>query len=356
MHNLSLFKKVSIVDKFNFYEYLSVMLDGGVSISETLDSVSSKLKNQFFREKVKEIKTYVSSGDSLSKSMKKVPQIFTSGEVSIIESWETTWKLSASLWNLAESLRKTHDLRSKIKSALTYPTIIFSFLILALIIVLTYVIPAVSQLFITSEVELPLATQALVGVSNFVIYNWIYLVFFFVVFLVFFYWYKNSEKWRAHLDDLLLRLPLIWKVYKNYILASLATSIGALIAAGVPVVKSLTLSAKSLNNLAYEAHLIEVTRKVSEGQKIVDSMQDSDPNHEYFPLDFLQMLSVWEKTASLDSVTEKLTKQYTREVDYSLANLTKWIEPIAILISWIFVLWFAFAIFWAILKVTQTVS
>lgn len=106
----------------------------------------------------------------------------------------------------------------------------------------------------------------------------------------------------------------------------------------------------------YEAHLNEVIEKVSGGQKIVDSIQETDPEHMLFPLPFLQMLSVGEKTASLDTVTQKLTEQYTREVNYSLANLTKWIEPIAILVAGVFVLWFAFAIFGAILKVTQTVS
>ncbi len=79
-------KKVSLVDKFNFYEYLSVMLDGGVTISEALDSVHTKIKNKFFKEKILELQTYVSSGDAFSKSMKKIPQIFTSGEISMIES------------------------------------------------------------------------------------------------------------------------------------------------------------------------------------------------------------------------------------------------------------------------------
>ncbi len=354
--NLPIFQKVSLIEKFNFYEYLSVMLDGGVTISETLDSVQTKIRNPFFKEKIREIQTYVSSWDSFSKSMKKVPQIFTSGEVSIIESWETTWKLSSSLANLSENLRKSHDLRSKIKAALTYPTIIFLFLILAIVIVLTYVIPAVSELFETSEVALPAATVALIATSNFVIYNWALLILFIATALVLFYGYKNTEKWRANLDFFLLSLPLVGKVYKNYLLASLSTNLGSLIASGVPVVKSLTLSAKSLDNVVYETHLMEVMQKVSWGQKIVDSMAEVDPNHHVFPLDFLQMLSVWEKTASLDSVTEKLTAQYTREVNYSLANLTKWIEPIAILIAGVFVLWFAFAIFGAILKVTQTVS
>lgn len=354
--NFSIFQKVSIADKFNFYEYLSVMLDGGVTISETLDSVQTKIKNQFFKEKIREIQTYVSSWDSFSKSMKKVPQIFSSWEIAIVESWETTWKLSLSLGNLSDNLRKSYDLRSKIKAALTYPTIIFAFLILAIIIVLTYVIPAVSQLFETSEVALPAATIALIATSNFVIYNWAILLLLIATLLVLFYGYKNTEKWKANIDYFILGLPLIGRVYKNYLLASISTSLWSLIASGVPVIKSLSLTAKSLDNLVYEVHINKVIEKVSWWQKIVDSFWEVDPEHKLFPLDFLQMLSVWEKTASLDTVTKKLTAQYTREVDYSLSNLTKWIEPIAILIAWVFVLWFAFAIFWAILKVTQTVG
>ncbi|MCD5375084.1 type II secretion system F family protein [Candidatus Gracilibacteria bacterium] len=354
--NIPVFQKVSLIEKFNFYEYLSVMLDGGVTISETLDSVQTKIKKPFFKEKIRELQTYVSSGDSFSKSMKKIPQIFTSGEVSIVESGETTGKLSLSLANLSENLRKNHDLRSKIKAALTYPAIIFLFLVLAIIIVLTYVIPAVSQLFETSEVELPGATKALIATSNFVIYNWPLLLLFLATATLLFYGYKNTEKGRANLDYFILSLPLVGKVYKNYILASLSTNLGSLVSSGVPVVKSLSLTAKSLDNLVYETHLLEVMQKVSGGQKIVDSMQEVDEDHNIFPLDFLQMLSVGEKTASLDKVTKKLTDQYTREVNYSLGNLTKWIEPIAILIAGVFVLWFAFAIFGAILKVTQTVS
>lgn len=352
---LPMFKKVGLVDKFNFYEYLSVMLDGGVTISETLDSVQTKIKNPFFKEKLVELKTYVASGDSFSKSMKKIPQVFNSGEISIIESWETTGKLSKSLANLANNLRESHDLRSKIKGALTYPTIIFLFLILAVIIVLAYVIPALSQLFETSDVELPAATKALIATSDFVVYQWPIILLLVITAIVLFVGYKNTEKGRANLDYFILHLPLVGKVNKNYILAQLSTNMGSLISSGVPVTKTLSLTARSLNNNVYEAHLNDVVQKVSAGQKIVDSMQEVDPENIFFPLDFLQMLSVWEKTASLDSVSRKLTDQYTREVNYSLASLTKWIEPIAILVAWIFVMWFAFAIFGAILKVTQTV-
>jgi type II secretory pathway component PulF len=150
----------------------------------------------------------------------------------------------------------------------------------------------VSQLFETSEVELPPATKALITTSNFVIYNWPLLILFLATSLLLFYGYKNTEKGRANLDYFILSLPLVGKVYKNYILASLSTNLGSLIASGVPVVKALSLTAKSLDNLVYEAHLLAVMEKVSGGQKIVDSMQEVDEDHRIFPLDFLQMLSV----------------------------------------------------------------
>ncbi len=194
MENISLFKKVSLTDKSNFYEYLSVMLDGGVTISETLDTVQNRIKNPYFKEKIADLQTFVSSGDSFSKSMKKTPQIFSPGEISMIESGEATGKLSQSLGNLSENIRKNHDLQSKVKSAMTYPLIIFIFLFVAIIVVLVYVIPAVSQLFETSEVELPVATQALIATSNFVKYNWIVLVFLAAVGTLAFFAYKNSSK------------------------------------------------------------------------------------------------------------------------------------------------------------------
>jgi len=187
-------KKVGIVDKYNFFDYLSVMLDGGVTISESLESVETKVKNPFFQQKIKELATFISSGDSMSKSMKKIPQVFTSSEISIVEAGESTGKLSQSLGSLSDNLRKTHELQSKIKASLTYPTIIFLFLFVAVIVVLTFVIPAITPLFETSEVELPLATKALVATSDFIRHNFIILILFAATFYVVFWGYKESEK------------------------------------------------------------------------------------------------------------------------------------------------------------------
>jgi type IV pilus assembly protein PilC len=118
----------------------------------------------------------------------------------------------------------------------------------------------------------------------------------------------------------------------------------------------LNLVSKAINNIEYQELISLISNEVSKWNKITDAMQELDKNGKYFTPDFIQLFSVWEKTASLDVVTKKISSQYSIEVDNSLWNLTKWIEPIAILIAWFFVIWFAFAIFWAILKVTETVS
>lgn len=348
-------KKVWVVDRYNFYEYMSVMIDGWVWITEALSSVESKITSPYFKQKIKELITYISSWDSFSKSMKKMPNIFEAYEVSLIESWETTGQLSSSFMKLSEELKKLHELKNKIKWALTYPMIIFIFLIIALIIVLTYVIPAIEPLFVDSNVDLPLATTALIATSDFIINNYLLIFLFFATAFVLFLIYKNTKQWRESLELFIFDFPLIGKIYKNYILSNVAANLSSLVWSWIWIVKSLSLVWKSTNSYVYMWVFDEVITKVSSWETIVKSIEDTDKNKQFFPADFLQMLSVWEKTASIESICNKINVQYQKEVDYSLARLTKWIEPIAILISWIFILWFSFAIFWAILQVTQTV-
>jgi len=350
------FTKVPDKDKYNFYEYLAVMLNSWVGMWEALTWVSEKLDNIYFKQKINEIYVFISSWDSLSKAMKKNPQIFSKHEISIVEAWETTWTLDKALSSLSISLKKSDALKKKVKWSLTYPLIIFIFLVLAIIIVLTYVIPALMPLFENSDTELPWATRALIAISNFLQNNWLVLLFLLVSFIVFIIWYKSTESWKARIDNLTLSLPLIWPVYRNYIISNISSTMWNLIGAWVSTLKVLRLVWKSSGSFVYEKLFEEVVLKVESWNKIVDSMREVDSEKFYFPNSYLQMLSVWERTANMKDINEKIMDQYTREVDYSLSNLTKWIEPLAIVIAAWFVLWFAFAVFGAILQVTQTIG
>lgn len=351
-----LFKKVSYIEKSNFFEFLSVMLDSGVNFIQALDSFSERTKNEYFREKIGEIKLYVSSWESLSKAMKKIPDLFGDTETSITEAGEKSGSLVNSLESLSSDFKKIHNLRLKIKGALTYPIIIFLFLIVAVIVVMTYVIPMLKPLFDTAEVELPFATIALIATSDFISNYLVQLILWIIIFFIALIFYRNTPSGKEVFDRFFLWFPLIWNLYRNYIISRIAANLGVLISAWVPILKILTLVGKSTNNVVYVAIFDRIITKVSSGSKIVESMLEIDPTHEYFPSDFIQMLAVWEKTANIWRITEKINNQYTIEIDNSLNNITKWIEPIAIASAWVFVLWFAFAIFGAILKLTQTVG
>ncbi len=354
-NDIILFKTVSLKDKYNFFEYLSVMLDWGVGITESLESVESKISSVYFKIKVKELITYIESWDSFSKSMKNLPNVFSRAEVSIIEAWESTWMLSDSLMKVSDDLKKVSDLKNNIKWALTYPIIIFLFLFLALFIVLTFVIPELKELFSSAEVDLPMSTQLLIGTSNFVKNNLWLLFLSFASFVVFIYWYKNTVSGKKSIENFIFGLPLVWVVYRNYILSNIASTLWSLVWSGVSILKTLKLVGKATNNSIYEWLFDDVVVSVSWWDKIVESMKNADPERIYFPADFLQMLSVWERTANLEAISKKLSNQYIKEVDYSLSSLTKWIEPLAILFAAAFVTWFAYAIVWAILKVTQSI-
>lgn len=351
-----LFKKINVLDKANFYEYLSVMVDGGVSLTEALWSVESKITGWYFTEKISELLTYISSWDSFSKAMKKMPDVFEWSEVSIVEAWEQTGWLVESLAKLSEDLKKVYNLKRKVKASLTYPLIIFIFLFLAVVIVLIYVIPAITPLFANSDVELPGATKALIATSDFVKNRFWIIILFLATLYVSFVWYRSTKSGKEQLDHFYLHLPLVWSVYKNFILSNIAANIWSLIGSGVSVITTLKLVGRSCNNEVYSQLFDSIVMRVSKWEQIVESMREIDPLKLYFPADFTQMLSVGERTASLEKISRKINSQYEKEVEYSLSSLTKWIEPLAILLAWLFVSWFAFAIFGAIMKVTQTVG
>lgn len=349
-------KKVWLMDKYNFFEYISVMLDWWIWLNESLNSVASKISSPYFKIKIQEILTYINSWDSFSRAMRKIPGVFTNSEVFIVEAWEATWQLSNSLMKLSNDLKKVYELRKKIKWALTYPAIIFLFMFIAVGIVMTYVVPAIKPLFTESDKELPLSTQSLIWVSDFIVNNIFILILsiLLVLFLGYSYFFQ-TKLWKNSLEKFLIELPVVWKVYKNYILAWVAATLWNLVWSWVSIVKSLDLTWKSTNSVVYEKIFEEVKEKVSIWNGIVKSMEEVDFEKKYFPSDYLQMLSVWERTANLEEISIKLNKQYEKEVEYSLASLTKWIEPIAILFAWIFVLWFVFGIFSAIMQVTETI-
>lgn len=353
--NVNFWHKITTKDKALFYEHLSNLVDWWVTVINALEAFLQKTKNPKMVKEIWTLLIFVNSWDSFSIAMKKNPWIFDKKEIAIIEAWESSWTMQKSFESLAVQLREQEELKQKAKSALTYPVIIMLFLIVAVVVIMTYVIPKLRPLFENANVELPLSTKALVFTSEFIINNFVVLIILAIWWIVWIKSFKQSESWKRFFDEVTLKLPLVWDVYRNYIIAQIASNLGLLIWAWIPIIKTLILSWEASNNMIYSYAMNMVSDKVMNWKKLTQSFEEVDPLNRYFPSDFLQMIWAWEKTSTVNKVCEKIKIQYTREVDNSLTILIKWIEPLAIFIAWAFVLWFAFAIFSAVLKITETV-
>lgn len=347
---------ISLKEKAVFYEHLSNLLDGGVTLIEALQSFVAKTTNPLFYREIAQLLLLIDSGDVMSIGMKKLPRTFDVSEISIVEAGEQSGTMQKSFGSLAEDLRNRQELGQKLKGAMAYPAIILTFLIAAILVVMIFVIPKLLPLFETADTQLPMSTRSLIATSNFVSNHFVLIILFvsFVGFLL--YGYLQTPGGKRNFDGFVLKIPLIGTVYKNYLIVRISTTLGLLLGAGIPILKTLRLCGASTGNALYEEVFFAIVKHVEQGHKIAESFSHIDAKNEYFTQDFLQLLAAGEKTSTINKVCGKISIQYTREVDNSVATMVKFVEPIAILVSGIFVVWFAFAIFSAVLKITETVS
>jgi len=347
---------ITLKEKAVLYEHLANLLDGGVTLIEALQSFVAKTQNPLLYREINQLLLLIDSGDVMSIAMKKLPRSFDVSEVSIIEAGEQSGTMQKSFASLAEDLRNRQELRQKLKGALAYPAIILAFLIGAILVVMVFVIPKLMPLFETANTTLPLSTRSLVATSDFISHHFMVIVFGLLIVGVTIYGYLKSPQGKRAFDEMLIKLPLIGTVYQNYLIVRISTTLGLLLGAGIPIVKTLKLAGSSTGNSLYEEIFAGIVKNVERGNRIAESFNAMDPDGRYFPRDFLQLLAAGEKTSTINKVCAKISAQYTREVDQSVATMIKFVEPMAILVSGVFVVWFAFAIFSAVLKITENVG
>lgn len=348
--------KITTKGKALLYEHLANLIDWWVTVVDALYSFLEKTNNPKLYKEIQNLLLFIESGDSFSISMKKLPYTFDKKEIAIVEAGESSWTMQRSFSSLARQLHQQEDLKAKVKWALTYPIIILVFLIFALFVIMIYVIPKLRPLFETTWVELPFSTRTLIYTSEFFSNNIVAIIFVIFIWFLALKIYRKSYSWKRVFDDLFLNLPLIWDVYRNYIISQISSNLWLLIWAWIPIIKTLKLTGESSNNAIYIEAMEMIANSVASGNKITQSIENIDPRHKYFTNDFIQMISAWEKTSTINKVCDKISTQYTREVDNSIWILVKWIEPLAIAIAWTFVLWFAFSIFAAVIKITELVG
>ncbi len=337
----SIFRHVSLVDKLMFTRHLAVMIGAGFSLNQGLEALARQTKNQFFKKILGKITNNLKQGRALADSLAEYPQVFNNFFISMVKVGEKGGNLEEVLRILANHMKKEHDLRSKIKGAMFYPTVILIAMAGIIVLMMTVVIPKLTVIFQEMEVELPATTKALIAISNFLT-NYFYIATLIVVALIIVLakFFKTKQGKRT-LSWLFLKLPLFGKITRKINCAHLARSFSSLMQSGVPIVESLKVSAQTVSNTFYSNSLIEVAEEVKKGKKLQPCLRDYE---NLYPVLVSQMIGVGEQTGELSDIMQQLADFYEEEVSNVTENLTSVIEPVLMIILGIAVALFAISI------------
>lgn len=347
--------KIGLKEKAYFFHLLAVMVDAGIPVLQALGVLSSKTENRRFQRIINTLKYSTSTGNSLSDSMARFPDVFTDSELGVIKAGEAVGNLNKMLFRLSEQTEKAHELQIKLVTAATYPMVILSVLIGIATAMLIWIIPTLTDLLVDgglSEDQFPFATKALLAISHFITGYWWAIILIGIILFGLYKVYDKTEVGRFQIDYFKLRIPIVGNLVRKVLVLRFVSMLGILMEAGLPVIKTLQIIGYSMNSAPYEIKTLEVIKKVQAGEKISTNLMTSPF---LFPETVTQMLNIGESTAAVGTISEKIANHYDREIDHSLRRLTSIFEPIMILIVGIVVAMLALAILMPIFDLTSVV-
>jgi len=325
---LNRFKKVSFSDTVSFTRQLSTMVNAGLSLTDTLELLTTQFKNPALTKMIKEIADDIEGGSSLVKALKKHPRSFSATYISLVEAGEASGNLGQILERLAENLEKQKRTRGKIKGAMIYPTIIFIGMAAVVFIMMVVVVPKLTILYKDMNIDLPLSTQILISVASFCAkFWWLILISTAGTSFLFVSW-KKTALGKKMFDSFTLAIPLFGELTKKLILVEFTRTLGVLVNAGVPILKGLNIVSASLENVAYQEGIKKAAKGVERGVPLGVLISENP----IFPPILGQMITVGEETGKVDETLFKISSYFEQEGDEAIKGLTTALEPIIMII------------------------
>lgn len=312
-------------DLIALFDNLSTMLGAGISILESVDSLLEDAKGQQ-KNLLAELKDDLSQGKQVHTSFARFPKTFNKVIVQIIKASEEAGTLDVTLKDLKWHIQKEMEFVDKIKSAMIYPTIIFLVFIIVMLVILVFVMPRLTSVFSRMEVELPLPTQILMNLSQFLIQKTIESVLIALSFLGTLYFVFVRKK------DTILRvffaLPIISKLISHIDIARFTRSMGLLLSSGLTIIEALSLCQDIVLRKDIKALIEHVKNSILSGRRFSDAFRDGKG---LIPIMVIKLTEAGERTGTLDKAMTHICEHMDYEVKKSLTTLTSLLEPLMLL-------------------------
>ena len=329
----------------------STLLNAGLNIEQSLAAIAEQMEKPHIREVLLGVRSEIVSGNSLSVSMASFPTIFPDIYRALIHAGEESGELSKVLERLAIYTESRHAMQQKVVAALIYPLLVSMTAILVVGSLLIYVVPEVVGVFQQSKQALPLLTQIIIFISDFLRHAWLYLIALIVISIWIFKQSLKNEAVRYRWHQFLLRIPVLGKLLRSFNTARLASTLAILVGSGVPLIASLNAAARIVSLLPMQASIKYAINVVRDGGALSRALRDGGE----FPPILIHLIANAEATGQLGKMLESASIQQENEVNNKLTMLTGVLEPLLILTMGGMVLLIVLAVMLPIIEINQLV-
>jgi type IV pilus assembly protein PilC len=317
---------VKLKDLALFSRQFATMINSGLSLLRALTILGEQTSNRRLGGVITQVRAEVEQGSSLSAAMARHPKVFNRLYVSMVRAGEIGGFLDQVLVEVAETFEKEVELRGKIRSAMTYPVVVFIMVIGIVAAMLIFIVPTFQNLYTSLGGTLPLPTRMLMSASNILRRFFLVVVLLAGVLAFLLRRWKASRKGRYRWDWFKLKVKVFGPLFHKSALSRFSRTLSTLIRSGVPILQALEIVGETVNNEVISRAVRDVQDSVREGESLATPLS----KHSAFPAMVVQMLAVGEETGALDTMLSKVADFYDQEVEAAVASLTSMIEPILI--------------------------
>lgn len=326
--NITFGKPVKTRELSIFCRQFGSLLSAGVTIIQALSMLSRHTENKHLSKVIKKVQLSVEKGETLADSLKEYDKIFPSFMISMIEAGEASGKLETALIRLSVQFEKDAAMKSQVKKAMIYPIALILVMIGVIIVMMIYVIPRFTEMFVGMDTELPAMTQLVINISNFISKWWLLMIGLLMAAVVILRLFKNTPYGKVFFGRLTLVMPLFGKLTIKSSASRFARTIGTLISTGIPIMDSLDITARTMNNEIVRQSLLDAKEEVSKGIPLSVPIDGS----KVFPSMVGDMISIGEETGDLDGMLNKLADYYEEEVKIATESMLAVMQPIIIIV------------------------
>ncbi|HEX9593656.1 MAG TPA: type II secretion system F family protein [bacterium] len=315
---------VSEKDLVIFTRQFATMIDAGLPLVQCLNILATQADNPTFGKVLQQVQNDVEEGATYADALAKHPKVFNNLYVNMVAAGEAGGILDVILNRLAAYIEKAMALKRRVKSAMTYPAVVLIIAAGIIGVIMVFVIPSFAKMFGSFGATLPLPTRMIIGLSNFMVHNILFIIIGIAAFIwAFRVWYATYPG-KKLVHRVLLRAPIFGILIRKVAVAKFSRTMSTLMSSGVPIITGLEIVAKTAGNVIVEEAINAVAQSLSEGKTIAEPLKETG----VFPPMVVQMIGVGEKTGALDTMLSKIADFYDEEVDAAVSALTSMLEPL----------------------------